>query len=67
MLERVREVQEEGGPAGEQVRKVTALLLRTLDQAPVVKPFEAGVAHGRGFQGQPKSPLAFDPEGYPSL
>ncbi|HMI98456.1 MAG TPA: TetR/AcrR family transcriptional regulator [Gaiellaceae bacterium] len=34
MLARVREVQEEGGPAGEQVRKVTALLLRTWRRDP---------------------------------
>jgi AcrR family transcriptional regulator len=34
MLARVREVQEEGGPAGEQVRKVTALLLRTWHRDP---------------------------------
>jgi TetR/AcrR family fatty acid metabolism transcriptional regulator len=34
MLERVREVQEEGGPAREQVRKVTALLLRTWHRDP---------------------------------
>ncbi len=30
----MREVQEEGGPAGEQVRKVTALLLRTWRRDP---------------------------------
>jgi TetR/AcrR family transcriptional regulator, fatty acid metabolism regulator protein len=34
MLARVREVQEEGGSAGEQVRKVTALLLRTWHRDP---------------------------------
>jgi TetR/AcrR family fatty acid metabolism transcriptional regulator len=34
MLARVREVQEEGGPASEQVRKVTALLLRTWHRDP---------------------------------
>jgi len=34
MLARVREVQEEGGPADEQVRKVTALLLRTWRRDP---------------------------------
>jgi AcrR family transcriptional regulator len=34
MLARVHEVQEEGGPAGEQVRKVTALLLRTWRRDP---------------------------------
>jgi TetR/AcrR family transcriptional regulator, fatty acid metabolism regulator protein len=34
MLERVREVEEEGGPAEEQVRKVTALLLRTWRRDP---------------------------------
>ena len=34
MLARVREVQEEGGSAGEQVRKVTALLLRTWRRDP---------------------------------
>jgi TetR/AcrR family fatty acid metabolism transcriptional regulator len=34
MLARVREVQEEGGPAREQVRKVTALLLRTWNRDP---------------------------------
>jgi TetR/AcrR family transcriptional regulator, fatty acid metabolism regulator protein len=34
MLARVREVQEEGGPAREQVRKVTALLLRTWHRDP---------------------------------
>ena len=34
MLARVREVQEEGGPAEEQVRKVTALLLRTWRRDP---------------------------------
>jgi TetR/AcrR family fatty acid metabolism transcriptional regulator len=34
MLARVREVQEEGGPAEEQVRKVTALLLRTWKRDP---------------------------------
>jgi TetR/AcrR family fatty acid metabolism transcriptional regulator len=34
MLARVREVQEEGGPAREQVRKVTALLLRTWRRDP---------------------------------
>ena len=34
MLSRVREVQEEGGPAEEQVRKVTALLLRTWRRDP---------------------------------
>lgn len=34
MLARVREVQEEGGPAAEQVRKVTALLLRTWHRDP---------------------------------
>jgi len=34
MLARVREVQEEGGSAGEQVRKVTALLLRTWRRNP---------------------------------
>ena len=34
MLTRVREVQEEGGPAEEQVRKVTALLLRTWRRDP---------------------------------
>jgi AcrR family transcriptional regulator len=34
MLARVHEVQEEGGPAGEQVRKVTALLLRTWHRDP---------------------------------
>jgi TetR/AcrR family fatty acid metabolism transcriptional regulator len=34
MLARVREVQEEGGPAAEQVRKVTALLLRTWRRDP---------------------------------
>jgi AcrR family transcriptional regulator len=34
MLARVQEVQEEGGPAREQVRKVTALLLRTWRRDP---------------------------------
>jgi AcrR family transcriptional regulator len=34
MLARVREVQEEGGPAVEQVHKVTALLLRTWKRDP---------------------------------
>jgi len=34
MLARVHEVQEEGGPAEEQVRKVTALLLRTWRRDP---------------------------------
>jgi AcrR family transcriptional regulator len=34
MLARVREVQSEGGPAGEQVRQVTALLLRTWRRDP---------------------------------
>jgi AcrR family transcriptional regulator len=34
MLARVREVQEEGGSAEEQVRKVTALLLRTWRRDP---------------------------------
>ncbi len=34
MLARVREVREEGGPASEQVRKVTALLLRTWHRDP---------------------------------
>jgi AcrR family transcriptional regulator len=34
MLARVREVREEGGPASEQVRKVTALLLRTWRRDP---------------------------------
>ena len=34
MLLRVREVREEGGPASEQVRKVTALLLRTWRRNP---------------------------------
>ena len=34
MLARVREVQEEGGSAEEQVRKVTALLLRTWKRDP---------------------------------
>jgi AcrR family transcriptional regulator len=34
MLARVSEVQEEGGPAREQVRKVTALLLRTWHRNP---------------------------------
>ena len=34
MLARVSEVQEEGGPAREQVRKVTALLLRTWHRDP---------------------------------
>ena len=34
MLARVHEVQEEGGPAREQVRKVTALLLRTWRRDP---------------------------------
>jgi AcrR family transcriptional regulator len=34
MLARVREVEEEGGPAREQVRKVTALLLRTWRRDP---------------------------------
>ena len=34
MLARVHEVQEEGGPAREQVRKVTALLLRTWHRDP---------------------------------
>ena len=34
MLARVHEVQEEGGSAGEQVRKVTALLLRTWRRDP---------------------------------
>lgn len=34
MLARVREVQEEGGSAREQVRKVTALLLRTWRRDP---------------------------------
>jgi TetR/AcrR family transcriptional regulator, fatty acid metabolism regulator protein len=34
MLSRVREVQEEGGPGEEQVRKVTALLLRTWRRDP---------------------------------
>jgi TetR/AcrR family transcriptional regulator, fatty acid metabolism regulator protein len=34
MLARVREVHEEGGPADEQVRKVTALLLRTWRRDP---------------------------------
>jgi TetR/AcrR family fatty acid metabolism transcriptional regulator len=34
MLARVREVQEEGGSAGEQVRKVTALVLRTWRRDP---------------------------------
>src|SRR5688572_13260344 len=34
MLSRVREVQEEGGPAEEQVHKVTALLLRTWRRDP---------------------------------
>ena len=34
MLSRVREVQAEGGPATEQVRKVTALLLRTWHRDP---------------------------------
>ena len=34
MLARVREVQEDGGPATEQVRKVTALLLRTWHRDP---------------------------------
>jgi AcrR family transcriptional regulator len=34
MLARVREVQAEGGPAEEQVRKVTALLLRTWRRDP---------------------------------
>ena len=34
MLSRVQEVREEGGPASEQVRKVTALLLRTWRRNP---------------------------------
>ena len=34
MLSRVQEVREEGGPASEQVRKVTALLLRTWRRDP---------------------------------
>ncbi len=34
MLARVHEVQDEGGPAAEQVRKVTALLLRTWRRDP---------------------------------
>ena len=34
MLARVQEVREEGGPASEQVRKVTALLLRTWRRDP---------------------------------
>lgn len=34
MLARVREVQQEGGPADEQIRKVTALLLRTWRRDP---------------------------------
>jgi AcrR family transcriptional regulator len=34
MLARVREVQREGGPADEQIRKVTALLLRTWRRDP---------------------------------
>lgn len=34
MLARVHEVQKEGGPAAEQVRKVTALLLRTWHRDP---------------------------------
>ena len=34
MLARVHEVQEQGGPAAEQVRKVTALLLRTWHRDP---------------------------------
>ena len=34
MLARIAEVEAEGGPAGEQVRKVTALLLRTWRRDP---------------------------------
>jgi AcrR family transcriptional regulator len=34
MIARVREVQQEGGPADEQIRKVTALLLRTWRRDP---------------------------------